>query len=82
MRVIIDRFEGNYAICENEELTMLEIEKNKLPESAKEGQVLIINGNNIIIDKVQTATRKKEIEESTKGLWEWGFKKKKMSTFV
>ena len=36
---------------------------------AKEGDVLIIKKNEIIIDKEATLKRKKEIEELTKDLW-------------
>lgn len=69
MKVIIDRFEGNYAVCEKEDQTMMDIEKNSIPKTAKEGDVLIINDNNIIIDTVETEIRKKQIEEMTKDLW-------------
>ena len=69
MKVIIDRFEGNYAICEKEDRIMINIEKTKIPATAKEGDVLIISDGSIIIDKSGTETRKKEIEELTKDLW-------------
>ena len=69
MKVIIDRFEGNYVICEKEDRTMINIAKDKIPNIAKEGDVLIIIDSSIIIDKEETATRKKQIEELTKDLW-------------
>jgi len=69
MKVIIDRFEGNYAVCEKEDRGMLNIEKSKLPRQAKEGDVLVIIGNNIAIDTLETLARKKRIEELTKDLW-------------
>ncbi len=31
MKVTVDRFEGRYAVCENEDRTMINIEKSKLP---------------------------------------------------
>lgn len=69
MNVIIDRFEGEYAVCEKDDKNMINIEKNKVPLFAKEGDVLLVTGNKIIIDEVATMNRKKSIEEMTKNLW-------------
>lgn len=40
-KYIIDRFEGNYAICELEDQTIATIPKYKLPLNCKEGDCLI-----------------------------------------
>lgn len=69
MKVIIDRFEGNYAVCEKEDGNMINIERNKILEEAQEGDVLLITEDEIIIDHAETKTRKKEIEALTKDLW-------------
>jgi hypothetical protein len=69
MKVVIDRFEGNYAVCEKEDRTMINIDKAKVPCDAKEGDVLIIKENEIIVDKEATLKRKEKIEELTKDLW-------------
>jgi hypothetical protein len=69
MRVIIDRFEGRATVCEKEDRTMMEIPRIVTPEDAKEGDVLIIENGDIIIDHEATEKRRKEIEELTKGLW-------------
>lgn len=69
MRVIIDRFEGDYAVCEKDNRTMMNIEKSKIPTKAVEGDVLDMEGSFIIINKTETEKRKKQIEESTKDLW-------------
>lgn len=66
MKVIIDRFESNFAVCEKENKTMIDIPKEILPEEAKEGDVLNIN---ISIDTEETENRKKIIEELTKDIW-------------
>lgn len=58
MRAIIDRFEGSHAICEKEDLTMINIGRNLIPIEAKEGDVLIIN---ISIDLDTTDKRKNQI---------------------
>jgi hypothetical protein len=70
MKVIIDRFEGNFAVCEKEDRQMLDIEKAKIPTTAKEGDVLNITNGIITIDVEETEKRKKEIEELTKDLWQ------------
>lgn len=69
MKVIVDRFEGDFAVCEKEDRAMMEIPKVATPEDAKEGDVLIIENGDIIIDHEATEKRRKEIEELTKGLW-------------
>lgn len=70
MKVVIDRFEGEYAICEKESEVMLKIEKSKLPSEASEGDVIIIDGDNITIDRDETQKRKERIEKLMKELWE------------
>lgn len=69
MKVVIDRFEGNYAVCEKEDGNMINIEKDKISQDAKEGDVLSVNDNEISIDEISTIERKKEIENLTKDLW-------------
>ncbi len=69
MQVIIDRFEGNFAVCERPDRTMLNIPRNKLPAGAREGDVLIFEGNNIRLDPTATLKRKKAVEEEMKDLW-------------
>jgi pyruvate kinase len=69
MKVIIDRFEGEYAVCEKEDREMMDIKRDSLPKEAKEGDVLYIEDDKIIVDVEETEKRKKEIEELTKDLW-------------
>lgn len=69
MKVIIDRFEGDYAICEKGDRTMMEIPRILMPEDAKEGDVLIIENDKIITDHETTEQRKNEIADLVKGLW-------------
>jgi hypothetical protein len=70
VKVVIDRFEGDYAVCEKENREMIDIKKDILPKEAKENDVLDIEGDKIIIDIEETKKRKKDIEELTKDLWE------------
>jgi len=69
MKVTIDRFEGNYAVCETEDGKMINIEKIQIPLKANEGDVLIVESSYIEIDYTETEKRKKEIENLTKDLW-------------
>lgn len=65
MKVIIDRFEGNYAIVELPDRSTANIPKQLVPEGAKEGDVLSIE-----IDKDETAKRKERIQKLMDELWE------------
>lgn len=69
MKVVIDRFEGDYAVCEKENREMIDIKRDSIPKEAKENDVLDIEGDRITIDVLETEKRKKEIEELTKDLW-------------
>lgn len=69
MRVIIDRFEGQYAVCETEDRQMVNIEKAKLPHDAKDGSVLIIGEDKIDIDIKETEERQNKIKILMEDLW-------------
>jgi len=69
MKVIIDRFEGDFVVCEKKDRKMLDIKRDKVPSTAKEGDVLNIINDKITIDIGETEKRKKEIEELTEDLW-------------
>jgi hypothetical protein len=60
MKSSIDRFEGKFAVCESVDGTSMNIEKSKLPEGAKAGDVLDIDGAKITIDTAETEARKKK----------------------
>ncbi len=70
MKVVIDRFEGEYAVCEKDDRTMIMLKKNEIPLTAEEGDVLIIEAGNIILDKEETEKRKREIERLTEDMWQ------------
>ncbi|MCI1944150.1 DUF3006 domain-containing protein [Clostridium luticellarii] len=70
MRVIIDRFEGPYAVCEKEDMTMMDIKRINLPKNAKEGCVLDISSEGkITINIEETKKRKRKIDSLTKDIW-------------
>lgn len=63
MKVIIDRFEEGFAVCEDEYMSITHIPINKIPPEAIEGDILEVDGDNIIIDVEATQTRRAELEE-------------------
>ena len=70
MKVTIDRFEGNYAVCEKENREMVNIEKCRIPSDAQEGDILLIEDNHISIDKTATSNQKKKVEKLMNDLWQ------------
>jgi hypothetical protein len=69
MKVTIDRFEDDFVICEKDDRTMINIKKDKIPTNAKEGDILIIQGDNIKIDSDATIKRKGKIDSLMNDLW-------------
>jgi Protein of unknown function (DUF3006) len=70
MKVVIDRFEGDFVVCEKEDRTMLNINKRDVPVDSKEGDVLDIDGDIIKIDSAETRKRKKSVQELSDNLWQ------------
>ena len=68
---IIDRFEANYAVCEAEDKTFIDIPKYKLPLESKEGDSLIQDENGIFtVDIENTKNRAERIKDKMKSLFE------------
>jgi D-Tyr-tRNAtyr deacylase len=63
MKVIIDRFEGEYAVVEIEDGTFGRISKAILP-GAKEGDVVLVE-----IDHGETQKRRKKIQKLMDEVW-------------
>jgi len=69
MRYIIDRFEGSYAVCEDEKGNMINIEIAHIPRDAKEGDVLMRVVEHYAIDINETQIRKAKIQKMMEELW-------------
>ena len=67
---IVDRFEGNFVVCENEQKEMIKIEASILPKNLKEGMVIVFKNGKYIISKEKTKRRKELIKEKMKNLWD------------
>lgn len=70
MEVIVDRFEGDYAVCEKPNREMIDIHKEKLPKGVSEGDILIISGEKITINPKKRKVREERIENLMNDLWE------------
>lgn len=54
-KIVIDRFEGTYAICEDKDQKFFAIEIAELPQGAKEGHVIEIKDDGTLaIDQKET----------------------------
>lgn len=69
MRLIIDRFEDEYAVCENENKESINIDRDKLPSDIKEGDIIWFEDDIVTKDQDYIVNRKKYIEEITKDIW-------------
>jgi len=70
LKAVIDRFEGNYAVCETDNKKMINVAKSMIPPGAMEGDVLIINGINAIIDIEETKRLKSKAKTLMEDVWE------------
>jgi hypothetical protein len=66
---IIDRFEGDIAVVEIDGKTK-DFPKSIFPKEAEVGDVIIIDGDKITVDKKATDKLRKEIEELMNEVWE------------
>lgn len=70
MKFIIDRFENDIAVCEDENGKIIEFLKSQLPKNAETGDVIIQKNNRYYVDKQETSKRRQEIEELMDELFE------------
>ena len=70
MKIIIDRLEGNYAVCESNKKEIIKLDRTIIPADAKEGDVLIMKGGIFILDSSETTRRRTKIEELMNDVWE------------
>lgn len=63
-QLVIDRYEGKFAVCEDAEQKYYAIELQELPEGAKEGSVLeITDDGELLLNQVETDRRRQRILE-------------------
>lgn len=70
-KYIIDRFEGSYAICEDEEKKFVNIERRLLPPNTKESDCIYTNDKGVFcIDYEATENNKMRIRSKLDSLFE------------
>ena len=63
-KYIIDRFEDEYAVCEDQDTEdMIDILIEKLPEDVEEGDVIVEENDTFYIDHEETELRRKQMAE-------------------
>ena len=68
MKYIIDRFEGNLAVCQNKETQeILNLDKALLPSEAKESDLIEYEDGKVQI--LNSTTLKAKIRQRMKNLW-------------
>lgn len=70
-KYIVDRFEGLYAICENEEKEFFNVKIELLPPETKEGDCIYINEDGVYYIDYETAEEnRKRIRNKLNSLFE------------
>lgn len=67
MKLVFDRIEGDWAVCEYEKGKTLNLPKELLPEDAREGDALLLT-----VDREATDERKAHAEDLRKRLFNRG----------
>ena len=63
-KIVIDRFDGIYAICADKDKNFFAIELGELPQGTKAGDVLVITDDGTLeIDQEETARRRQRAQE-------------------
>ncbi len=68
--LVIDRFEGEYAVCESSEQEYCLLERSQLPSDAVEGSVVIVTEEGVFLDPEETEARRRRIAEKQRRLFE------------
>lgn len=69
MEFVIDRFEGEIAVLEDENGNLSEIKKSLLPQNAKESDCLILKDGKYTVSKEKTESLKQEIDDLMEDLF-------------
>jgi hypothetical protein len=63
MKGVIDRFEGKFAVVELKDKKMVNVEIDRLSESAREGDCIIFEDDVWVVDRDETKAKKAKIEK-------------------
>ena len=68
MKYIIDRFEGEYAVCEDENGAFVNIPKDRFSCDARSGDIVIRVEGKLVVDKNASDNKRAEISALQKRL--------------
>ncbi|GAA0694683.1 DUF3006 domain-containing protein [Clostridium cadaveris] len=67
---IVDRIEGSFAVCEEEDGTMENISLEKIKGDIRDGVILLETCKGYFrVDEEKTKEREKEVQDFMKGMW-------------
>lgn len=68
MKYSVDRIEEGFAVCEDENGKLINIEKEKLPQNLSEGDIFLIKNGEAVILKEETQERRRLLAEKRKAI--------------
>ena len=68
--LIVDRIESSFAVCEDENQNMININLEEFDEIPKDGDVIELSDAKYIINKEETEKRKNSIEQEFYNLFQ------------
>ena len=68
--LIVDRIENDFAVCEDENQKMININLEEFTETPKDGDVIELIDGKYITNKEETEKRKKNIEQEFYNLFQ------------
>lgn len=70
LKYSVDRIEEGFAVCEDANGERVNIEISKLPEGIKEGVLISINGDEVILLEDETEERRRKLAQKQRELFE------------
>jgi hypothetical protein len=67
--LVVDRFEGSFAVCEQEDGSMIDVDMKVLPEGTREGDVLKFDSGVYAVHAGATTDRTQKIRRLMDKLW-------------
>lgn len=68
--LIVDRFEEEYVVLEQEDKTTIDVERSKFPADIQAGDVVYLEDGRYLIDAEATIERAQKIQVMMDDLWE------------
>ncbi|MBP3939455.1 MAG: DUF3006 domain-containing protein [Clostridia bacterium] len=69
MKYTVDRIEEDFAVCEDENGAMVNIEKTQLPADIREGDIVSVENGEAVILRDETQERRKIISQKRKDIF-------------